>query len=357
MKTDQKATNTALFNGKYTYFVVRKTIEKIVTTSNYTDRKSNLTVNIDGLPLFKSSSLQLWPILIRFSSFKPVPFVFYCGYKKPDMGEYLVEFVDEMEKLISELLVVNGSRYELSIYTFNCEAPARALLKGIVQGAGCYACERCTKKGTSIAGRIVHHRTEKSILRSNNTFMSKDYIEKDKIGKSHQVAPSPIRRLNINMINAFILDYMHMVCLGVVKGMLHYFKGHFKNVLNVRLSQSSLNEITSRLLSIKGKLPSEFARQPRLLNELDRWKTTELRSFLLYTGPIALKGLLSSSYYNHFLSLSFSIRILCDDNEIKRNVLLGSLKKLHSYFVCNSKGFYGDTFCFFQCPWINWHCR
>ena len=357
MKTDQKATNTALFNGKYTYFVVRKTIEKIVTTSNYTDRKSNLTVNIDGLPLFKSSSLQLWPILIRFSSFKPVPVAFYCGYKKPDMGEYLVEFVDEMEKLISELLVVNGSRYELSIYTFNCEAPARALLKGIVQGAGCYACERCTKKGTSITGRIIHHRTEKSILRSNDTFMSKDYIEKDKIGKSHQVAPSPIRRLNINMINAFILDYMHMVCLGVVKGMLHYFKGHFKNVLNVRLSQSSLNEITSRLLSFKGKLPSEFARQPRLLNELDRWKTTELRSFLLYTGPIALKGLLSSSYYNHFLSLSFSIRILCDDNEIKRNVLLGSLKKLHSYFVYNSKGFYGDTFCFFQCPWINWHCR
>ena len=159
------------------------------------------------------------------------------------------------------------------------------------------------------------------------------------------------------MINGFNLDYMHMVCLGVVRRMLYYFKGHFRSVFNGRLSQSSLNEITSRLLSFKGKLPSEFARQPRLLNELDRWKTTELRSFLLYTGPIALKGLLSSSYYNHFLSLSFSIRILCDDNEIKRNVLLGSLKKLHSYFVYNSKGFYGDTFCFFQCPWINWHCR
>ena len=167
MKADQKATSTTLFNGEYTYFGVRNTIEKIVTTNYYIDRKNNLMVNIDGLPLFKSNSLQLWPILIRFSSFKPVPVALYCGYKKPDMGEYLVEFVDEMEKLLSELLVVNGSRYELSIYTFNCEAPARALLKGIVQGAGCYAgcyaCERCTKKGTSITGRIVHHRTEKSI--------------------------------------------------------------------------------------------------------------------------------------------------------------------------------------------------
>ena len=160
MKTDQKATNTALFNGKYTYFVVRKTIEKIVTTSNYTDRKSNLTVNIDGLPLFKSSSLQLWPILIRFSSFKPVPVAFYCGYKKPDMGEYLVEFVDEMEKLLSEPLVVNGSSYELSVYTFTCDAPARALLKGIVQHMGYCACEKCKMKGTSIKGRIVYDRIE-----------------------------------------------------------------------------------------------------------------------------------------------------------------------------------------------------
>ena len=160
MKTDQKATSTALFNGKYTYFGVRKTIEKIVTTSNYTNRKSNLTVNIDGLPLFKSSSLQLWPILIRFSSFKPVPVALYCGYKKPDMGEYLVEFVDEMEKLLSEPLVVNGSSYELSVYTFTCDAPARALLKGIVQHMGYYACEKCKMKGTSIKGRIVYDRIE-----------------------------------------------------------------------------------------------------------------------------------------------------------------------------------------------------
>ena len=61
----------------------------------------------------------------------------YCGCKKLYMGKYLVEFADELEKLLSEPLVVNGSSYELSIYTFTCDAPARALLKGIVQGTGC----------------------------------------------------------------------------------------------------------------------------------------------------------------------------------------------------------------------------
>ena len=160
LKTDQKGSSTTLFNGEYTYFGVRNTIEKIVTTNYYIDRKNNLMVNIDGLPLFKSSSLQLWPILIRFSSFKPVPVALYCGYKKPDMGEYLVALVDEMEKLLSEHLIVNGSNYELSIYTFTCDASARSLLKGIVQHTGYYACERCKMKGTSIKGRIVYDRIE-----------------------------------------------------------------------------------------------------------------------------------------------------------------------------------------------------
>ena len=86
LKTDQKATSTTLFNGEYTYFGVRNTIEKIVTTNNYTNRKTNLMINMDGLPLFKSSKLQLWPIFIKFSFFKPVPVALYCGYKKPDMG-------------------------------------------------------------------------------------------------------------------------------------------------------------------------------------------------------------------------------------------------------------------------------
>ena len=100
-------------------------------------------VNMNGFPLFNSSSLQLWPILIRFSSFKPAPVALYCCYKKPDM-----------EKLLSEPLVVIGSSYELFISTLTCDAPARALLKEIVQNTGYYACGRCTSKGTCIRGRM-----------------------------------------------------------------------------------------------------------------------------------------------------------------------------------------------------------
>ena len=137
-----------------------------------------------------------------------------------------------MEKLLNETLVVSGSSYELSIYTLICDAPARALLKEIVQHTGYYACERCTMKRTSIKGLIVYDRIEESTLRSNDTFMSMGYAGKDEIGKSHQLAPSPIRSFNADMINGFNLDYMHMVYLGVVRRMLYCFKGHVKSVFN-----------------------------------------------------------------------------------------------------------------------------
>ena len=123
----------------------------------------------------------------------------------------------------------------------------------------------------------------------------------------------------------------------------------FKISINMRISQVNFHrQITSRLLSFKGKLPSEFARHHKSLIECDRWKATEFKSFLLHTGPVALKCTLRSSYYKHFLSLSQSVRILCDDNEMKRNVLLEFAKELLNCSVHNSKECYGDTFCVYH---------
>ena len=54
---------------------------------------------------------------------------------------------------------------------------------------------------------------------------------------------------------------------------------------------------------LNGKMPSEFARQPRRLQELDRCKATEFRQFLLYTGHVVLKGIVSKELFQHFLTL------------------------------------------------------
>ena len=94
-------------------------------------------MNFDGLPLFKSSSTQFWPILARVCD--PVetdPFMIglYCGQKKPaNLDEYLGDFVEEMQNLEQGPVDVNfkdGSRaVQVRLSSFICDTPARAFVK------------------------------------------------------------------------------------------------------------------------------------------------------------------------------------------------------------------------------------
>jgi len=53
-------------------------------------------------------------------------------------------------------------------------------------------------------------------------------------------------------------------------------------------------------------VPSEFCRLPRLIDDIEYWKATELRSFVLYSGAIVLKGKLNPELDKHFLLLVFA---------------------------------------------------
>ena len=91
-------------------------------------------------------------------------------------------------------------------------------------------------------------------------------------------------------------------------------------------------------------MPSEFARRPRSLDELERWKATEFRQFLLYTGPVVLRNVVSKDLYQHFLCLSIAISILLDSDHDKQNSYLEFAQELLHYFVENAKRVYGETF-------------
>lgn len=87
---------------------------------------------------------------------------------------------------------------------------------------------------------------------------------------------------------------MHLICLGVVKRLMLCWK---EGSRPHRLSAGQLTLISNNLLQYKGMLPAEFARQARKLKELKRWKATEFRQFLLCTGPVVLKNVLSEEQY------------------------------------------------------------
>lgn len=176
---------------------------------------------------------------------------------------------------------------------------------------------------------------ELASLRSNATFRNRDNEEHHLVG-----LPSPLESLDVDMVLQFPLDYMHLVCLGVMRRMLNAWvkKGKFI----VRLSSQMISEFSTRLEMFRKQIPSEFARKPRALKYIDRWKASELRQFLLYTGPILGEGILDDNVLKHFRLLSSSIFILASP-DLSKN-LCDYASQLIEKFVSSSPDFYGKEF-------------
>lgn len=77
-------------------------------------------------------------------------------------------------------------------------------------------------------------------------------------------------------------------------------------------------------------ITSDFSRKSRSILEMRRWKATEFRQYLLYTGQIVLKNNISDECYSNFMTLNIAMLILLSPNN---NYLLDYAKKLLDYFV------------------------
>lgn len=102
-------------------------------------------------------------------------------------------------------------------------------------------------------------------------------------------------------------------------------------------------KISQKFVQLKGAMLAEFARQPRSLTELDRWKATELWRFLLYTGALMLQDVLSQDHCHHFLS-TIGTTILLDDNDARRGHYLKYAQNLVEHFVDTCSELYGEIF-------------
>ena len=129
------------------------------------------------------------------------------------------------------------------------------------------------------------------------------------------------------MISIFPIDYMHITCslLGICRKLIKLWltgcpeTGCKKNS-EFRLSSRHKNIINDRINKLRKSIPKEFNRKPRELNEFDRWKSTELRLFVLYTGQFLMKNILTTKYYNYFLLFNTALSLLVSGNLVKKKV-------------------------------------
>lgn len=328
---------TEITNGKFVYLGLGEGIIKISSQCLINFEQINtikLSFNVDGLPLFHSTNLQLWPILCLITNFKtsPFPVAIFCGTSKPQLETFFEEFVNELKVLLQEGLLVNNKKYKIEIHSFICDAPAKAFIKCIKSHNGYSGCDKCVDGGEYVQNRIVF-RSISATRRSDTSFL----LQQD---EEHHIGLSPLSKLNIGLVSSFPIDYMHACCLGVVRKLLNFWLG---GNLETRLPSRLVNKLSERMISLRHCFPLEFNRKPRGLDELQRWKATELRTFVLYLGPFVLKNIVNIAVYEHFLLLHSALSILISKTHIA-NVGCNFANELLHTFVIHCEHLYGLQF-------------
>lgn len=161
------------------------------------------------------------------------------------------------------------------------------------------------------------------------------------------------------MLLGFPLDYMHLVCLGVMKRLLMLWRGAKRNVGSSkrrprktkktnkaakdrvhRLSDDDIETINTRIEEGRKMFPMEFQRKGQSLNDLEDWKAVEFRHFLLYSGPVILKDVLEPRKYDNFLIFHATIRILSSPSLKPQEINFA--EKWLRYFVDQFGVIYGE---------------
>ena len=319
--------------GEYIHFGVQKGLESLIGSGDIASDsgKLELQFNVDGLPLFKSSNLSMWPILciVRNSQCKKTLIVgCYCGESKPaNVQAYFERFVNELQHILSVGFDYMNEHFDVVIHSFVCDAPARAMVKNIKGHSGYSACEKCHVEGEW---------QQKVTFQDTNAALRTDAEFADMTDSDHHLGRSAVQTLPVGTVSQFPLDYMHMACLGVMRRLLLCW---LKGPLSVRLGTARTNRISDKLTSLIPFIPREFGRKPRSLNDIMRWKATEFRQFLLYTGPVVLKHILPDLLYQHFLLFSVAMTLLISPRLCAQ--FCGYAKQLLVVFVENMKTLYG----------------
>lgn len=305
--TMKKVHTVVVEPGRYYHFGLSHCVENLMRTSQYYFQNSQIIeiiINIDGLPLSKSSGSQVYPILCSLvNNCSNVGIVgIYHGYEKPaDANTFLQYFVNEAQDLITHGVTVNEITYPFAIKAFICDVPAKSFIKYTKGHSGFYSCTKCEIKGEYHLNRVCFPYLEMSNVRTDKNFRLKSQPD-------HHTGTSMLELIpNVDMVCDFPSDPMHLLFLGEVKKIISLW---CSGKPRVKLSWQQQSTISTLLEEQKDNIPCDFNRKPRSLLERKKWKATECRTFLLYTGPVVLKSILSHDKYLHFITLHTAVTIL-----------------------------------------------
>ena len=170
---------------------------------------------------------------------------------------------------------------------------AKASVLNFKQFNGKYGCCVCyhpglrLSNGTRIYPPLVYHeRTHTEVLSAAE--------EAEHCAVKGVLGMSPLSML-LDVVDAVPIDYMHCCLEGVMRSpMKYWFNSSF-------LGNSFYHGCYLAQIDSKQHPSSEFSRPPRSITKhLSYWKTSELRTWLLFYSLLLLLGHLPSLHFHHY---------------------------------------------------------
>ncbi|XP_041785788.1 uncharacterized protein LOC121601053 isoform X2 [Anopheles merus] len=170
---------------------------------------------VDGLPLYKSSRTQFWPILMGIHNLPNAPVMtvaIFCGVSKPLYAEeYLGQFVDEMNELQRVGIWIGKRHYTVHLRSIIADSPARAFIKCAKSHNAYSACMKCTIITERDGNRVYFPYGAPCESRLHGLFCADKYPD-------HKIHMTPLVRIHKCDIicDIVVAEAMHLFYKGVM---------------------------------------------------------------------------------------------------------------------------------------------
>ncbi|XP_057326524.1 uncharacterized protein LOC130668312 [Microplitis mediator] len=323
--------------GQYLHIGIKSTVTSLLVhvPSQLIPEKLLIDFSTDGAELFNTT--QMWPIQIRVANLnnsKPELAGIYVGPTKPqNFEEFFFEFVEESKQIILN----GGIKYsnKLIPIEFRCciaDSPARSYILNHTSHVGKKPCSKCEVEGFTFK-KSTRYRGIDHKLRTDEQYRNLS-------DESHHKGPSVIRGIPMDLVKQVPFDYMHLICLVVMKKVVE--ASVFGKCEPRKLESFKVEFLSRRLITLQHYCPREFARIPRELEKYSKYKATEFRQLLLYTYIVVSKGIIPNVHYNHFLLIHGAMRVLLKDTSPPEDVEFAD--NAIKTFVSESENIFGLQF-------------
>ncbi|VDI09445.1 Hypothetical predicted protein [Mytilus galloprovincialis] len=285
---------------------------KLKEPGGFLAHKNNITFSLftDGIPLFQSSKVSLWPVYMilnelppkqRFTRKNMVLWGIWQGCGKPQMNMFLRPLVEDLSQLFQRGIVVNIQQTEIRtramMIVATMDLQARAYVLQMTQHNGKHGCLYCLEPGKVVKSgkancRSYPYRDVDPEPRTKENIKS-DAQEAIASGKRvHGINSESVLSClpYFDVTTNVVIDYMHGILLGILKKLMSLWFDS-KNSKEPFYIGKRVDEVDSIIKTIQ---PPYFLRRlSRKINgNYNHWKASEFRSWLLYFSLPALQNIL-----------------------------------------------------------------